>query len=161
MLYPCRVRLLVQQGRQICHIRHQYSALRTLKEHVGENGVVLQMNFCRKLSSYASFEIQGVDFGASNQQAPLCTGPAQGGCQSALLAHRCTITHLQSGLYLNKVLPYLKELNPTAATLHVISDGPGFLFLEQSPPFRGDFRGSHGTFWRQAVEQLLNPRLIY
>lgn len=108
-------------GKHIYNIRHQYSALRALKENIGEDDIVLQIDFAENhLCKYGN-EIQAVHFGDSHQQASLHTGGVVSVCSIS-----SSMRHDASAIWahLNTVLPYLKELNPIATTLHVISDGP-------------------------------------
>ncbi|XP_041713164.2 uncharacterized protein LOC121546167 [Coregonus clupeaformis] len=126
------------------NIKHQYLSLRALKEKIDEDSIVLQIDFAENYMCKFSNDIQAVHFGDSHQQVSLHTGVAhtKNGVVSV-----CTISssmrHDPSAIWahLKKVLPYLKQQNTAATTLHVISDGPttqyrsknNFFFLSKVP----------------------------
>ena len=114
-------------GKHVYNIRHQYSTLRRLKENVGEDEIILHIDFAENyLCKYGS-EIQAVHFGDSHQQATLHTGVAytKKGVVS-VCSVSSSMRHDPSAIWahLSKALPYLQELNPSATALHVVSDGP-------------------------------------
>ncbi|XP_041718718.2 uncharacterized protein LOC121550503 [Coregonus clupeaformis] len=131
-------------GKHIHNIKHQYLSLRALKEKIDEDSIVLQIDFAENYMCKFSNEIQAVHFGDSHQPVSLHTGVAhtKNGVVSV-----CTISssmrHDPSAIWahLKKVLPYLKQQNTAATTLHVISDGPttqyrskkNFFFLSKVP----------------------------
>lgn len=104
----------------------------------------MQIDFAEIYLCKYGNEIQAVHFGYSHQQATLHTGVAH---TKTGVVSVCSISssmcHDPSAIWahLNTVLPYLKELNPTATTLHVISDGPttqyrskkNLFFLSKAP----------------------------
>lgn len=133
-----------KMGKHILNIKHQYLSLRELKEKIDEDSIVLQIDFAENYMCKFYNEIQAVHFGDSHQQVSLHTGVAhtKNGVVSV-----CTISssmrHDPPAIWahLKKVLPYLKQLNTAATTLHVIRDGPttqyrskkNFFFLSKVP----------------------------
>ena len=114
-------------GKHVYNIRHQYAALRGLKEHLCENEVVLHVDFAENFLCKYSTEIQAVHFGDSHKQALLHTGVSY--TKNSVLSI-CSISSCfrhdpsATGAHLSKVLTHLKDQHPTAAVLHVVSDGP-------------------------------------
>ena len=133
-----------KMGKHIHNKKHQYLSLRALKENIDKDSIVLQIDLAENYMCKFHNEIQAVHFGDSHQQVSLHTGVAHtmNGVVSV-----CTISssmrHDPSAIWahLKKVLPYLKQLNAAATTLHVISDGPttqyrsknNFFFLSKVP----------------------------
>ncbi|XP_035280490.1 uncharacterized protein LOC118231110 [Anguilla anguilla] len=114
-------------GKHVYNIRHQYAALRGLKENVSEDEIVLHIDFAENFLCKYSSEIQAVHFGDSHQQASLHAGVAY--TKKGVISV-CSISssfrHDPSAIWahLSKVLTYLKDQHPTASVLHVVSDGP-------------------------------------
>lgn len=63
-------------GKHVYNIRHQYAALRGVKENLSEDEVVLHIDFAENFLCKYSSEIQAVHFGDSHKQASLHTGVA-------------------------------------------------------------------------------------
>lgn len=136
--------LTKKMGKHIQNIKHQYLSLKGLKENIKEDSIVLQTDFAENdICKYAE-EIQATYYGDSHKQTTLHTGVAhsKNGVVSICTISEC-MRHDPSAIWahLKKVLPYLKELNTAATTLHVISDGPttqyrskkNFFFLSKIP----------------------------
>lgn len=114
-------------GRHVFNIQHQYSVLRSLKQDVGENDIILHIDFAENyLCKYAS-EIQAVHFGDSHKQVSLHTAVAYtaNGIIS-LCSISSSMQHDPPAIWahISPVLTYLREVTPSASTLHVVSDGP-------------------------------------
>jgi len=114
-------------GRHVFNIQHQYSVLRRLKQDCGEDDIILHIDFAENyLCKYAS-EIQAVHFGDSHKQVSLHTAVAYtvNGITS-LCSISSSMQHDPPAIWahLSPVLNYLREVTPSARTLHVVSDGP-------------------------------------
>ncbi|KAK7131742.1 hypothetical protein R3I93_018339 [Phoxinus phoxinus] len=114
-------------GKHVYNIRHQYAALRGLKENLSEDEVVLHIDFAENFLCKYSSEIQAVHFGDSHKQASLHTGVAY--TKNSVISV-CSISssfrHDPCAIWahLSKVLTFLKDQYPTLSVLHVVSDGP-------------------------------------
>ncbi|KAL2087166.1 hypothetical protein ACEWY4_018225 [Coilia grayii] len=114
-------------GKHVYNIRHQYAAIRGLKETLREDELVLHVDLAENFQCKYSSEVQAVHFGDSHHQVSLHTGVAYT-CRE--VKSICSISpsyrHDPSAIWahLTPVLIYLIEKYPEATTLHVVSDGP-------------------------------------
>lgn len=112
-------------GRHVYNIRHQYAAIRSLKDSLKEDELVLHIDFAENFQCKYSSEVQAVHFGDSHHQVSLHTGVAYT-CRE--VKSLCSISpsyrHDPSAIWahLTPVLTYLREKYPEATTLHVVSD---------------------------------------
>jgi len=112
--------------RHIFNIRHQYKALRYLRENLSHEERVIQIDFSENYNCKYSEEIQSVHFGASQRQISLHSGVAY---SSSEIYPFCTISdclkHGPAAIWAH-MDPVIVDLrNATNATrIHFISDGP-------------------------------------
>lgn len=114
-------------GKHVYNIRHQYAALRGLKENLREDEVILHIDFAENFQCKYNSEVQAVHFGDSHHQVSLHTGVAYTWKDvKSLCSISSSFRHDPSAIWahLTQVLTYLREQHPTATTLHVVSDGP-------------------------------------
>lgn len=114
-------------GKHVYNIRHQYAALRGLKENLREDEVILHIDFAENFQCKYNSEVQAVHFGDSHHQVSLHTGVAYTWKDvKSLCSISSSFRHDPSAIWahLTQVLTYLREQHHTATTLHVVSDGP-------------------------------------
>lgn len=114
-------------GKHVYNIRHQYAALRGLKENLREDEVILHIDFAENFQCKYNSEVQAVHFGDSHHQVSLHTGVAYTWKDvKSLCSISSSFRHDPSAIWahLTQVLTYLRKQHPTATTLHVVSDGP-------------------------------------
>ena len=109
------------------NIKHQYKAIRQLKENLTEKDALIHIDFSENLSCKYFSEIQSMHFGASQRQISLHTGVLYT-CEKSMSF--CSISdHLKHGPsaiwgHLEPVLKIVKEEHPTVDHLYFLSDGP-------------------------------------
>lgn len=119
--------------RHLCNIRHQYKAIKSLKENLKEDGAIVHVDFSENyMCKYAS-ETQAVHFGASHRQITLHTGlyyyldteTKVIKCQSF-----CTVSennrHDARAIWahLTPILLQIATIVPKLKILHFVSDSP-------------------------------------
>ena len=115
-------------SRHIFNIKHQFERLRSLRETLTQNDVVVHIDYSENYSCKYTREIKDTHFGGGNQQVTLHTGVIyldRGRVQSftslsACLQHNATATWA----HLDPVLKKLRVEHPNARKIHFISDGP-------------------------------------
>lgn len=109
-------------GRHVFNIQYQYSVLRSLKQDVGENDIILHIDFAENYLCKHASEIQAVHFGDSHKQVSLHTAVAYtaNGIIS-LCSISSSMQHDPPAIWAH-ISPVLTS--PSASTLHVVSDGP-------------------------------------
>lgn len=115
-------------SRHIYNIKHQFERLRSLRETLTQNDVVIHIDYSENYSCKYSREIKETHFGGGNQQVTLHTGVIyhSGGrvesfaSLSACLQHDATATWA----HLDPVLRSVREEHPNARNIHFVSDGP-------------------------------------
>ncbi|MES9881945.1 MAG: hypothetical protein ABW185_13790 [Sedimenticola sp.] len=115
-------------ARHIFNIRHQYSALRQLRENLTDDDVVIHIDFSENYNCKYKTEIQSVHFGASQKQISLHTGVAytKDEMYSFTTISDC-LKHNPAAIWahLDPVLDFVKSVKDVPVnTIHVISDGP-------------------------------------
>lgn len=114
-------------SRHIYNIRHQYKVLRSLRNNLSENAVVIHIDFSENYSCKYNEEIQSVHFGGSLSQVTLHTGVAY---TSSATESFCTLSaskrHDPASIWahLEPVMRYLLEKYPQLNNFHFVSDGP-------------------------------------
>lgn len=114
-------------GKHVYNIRHQHTALWSLKEKLHKDEIVLHIDFAENFLCKYSSKIQAVHFGDSHNQASLHTGVAY---TKDNVISVCSISpsfrHDPCAIWahLCKVLSFLKQKCPSASVLHIVSDGP-------------------------------------
>jgi hypothetical protein len=114
--------------RHLYNIKHQYIALRNLRENMDDNEVIVHIDFSENYSCKYDKEIQSVHFGPSQTQITLHTGVVyhKGECVMSF----CTVSdynkHGPSAIWahLKPVLTNVKGLFSTIDTVYFVSDGP-------------------------------------
>ena len=134
------------------NIRHQYLALKSMKESLTDNAVTVHVDYSENYSCKYSKEIKETHFGKGNEQVTLHTGVtylSRGRVEafaslSACLQHDAVATWA----HLDPVLRNIREKYPDAKHIHFISDGPTsqyrnrtFFYLASTVPF------IHGFQW--------------
>lgn len=113
--------------RHLYNIKHQYEAVRSLKQKLGSRDVLIHVDFSENLTCKYESEIQSVHFGASQRQISLHTGVMYLKDKSTSF---CSISdNLKHGPaaiwgHLRPVLQHIRSEYPTVTNLYVISDGP-------------------------------------
>ena len=109
------------------NITHQYRALRSLKESLTDQDVVLHMDFSENYTCQYAKAIQSTHFGASQRQITLHTGIIY---TKGKTEPFCTISdsmkHGPAAIWahLDPILKYSKDRNPDLRNVYFISDGP-------------------------------------
>lgn len=114
--------------RHFYNIRHQYAALRSLKETMKENEAMVHIDFSENYACKYDKEIQSVHFGPSQTQITLHTGVIyyKGDCTTSFCTVSDCTNHGPPAIWahLNPVLANVKEINPNIDTIYFVSDGP-------------------------------------
>ena len=112
--------------RHFFNIRHQYQALRTLKEKMSHEEALMHIDFSENYSTKYESEIQSMHFGPSRRQISLHTGVAYIGDQ---VHPFCTVSDcLKHGpaaiwAHLEPIIKYIKTIKQLTG-IHFLSDGP-------------------------------------
>ena len=115
-------------SRHIFNIKHQFERLRSLRENLNQNDIVVHIDYTEHHACKYTREIKETHFGGGNQQVTLHTGVlyVSGGkvdsfaSLSACMQHDATATWA----HLDPVLRGIREEHPNARNIHFISDGP-------------------------------------
>lgn len=110
----------------IFNIRHQFSALKTMKEGIHDDDVMVHIDYSENWSCKYAREVKDTHFGGGNQQVTLHTGVfynSKGRAEafasvSASLQHDATATWA----HLEPVLKYIRQKH--VRHIHFVSDGP-------------------------------------
>ena len=114
--------------KHLYNIKHQFKAVRQLKEKLTSEDVLIHIDFSENLNCKYSSEIQSVHFGASQRQISLHTGVIYTSTNPTLPF--CSISdnlkHSPCGIWghMCPVLQFIKEKNNSVKNLYVLSDGP-------------------------------------
>ncbi|XP_049337292.1 uncharacterized protein LOC107197431 [Astyanax mexicanus] len=111
----------------IFNIRHQFSALKTMKDSIHDDDVIVHVDYSENWSCKYAREVKDTHFGGGNQQVTLHTGVlySKGMVEafasvSPCLQHDATATWA----HLEPVLRYIRQKYPNVCNIHFISDGP-------------------------------------
>lgn len=113
-----------------CHffnIKHQYIALRTLRQSMTENEVMIHIDFSENYQCKYDREIQSVHFGANQNQITLHTGVFY---YKDTCTGFCTISGLNKHgplaiwAHLKPILSLLRSTYPDISNVYFVSDGP-------------------------------------
>ena len=119
---------MVEFTEHLPRIRHQYKALKNLKDSLSPSEIIVHVDFAENYCCKYGKEVQSVHFGASRAQITLHTGvlysygrAPQTFCTISEVTEHGSIPILA---HLRKILePYVAE-NPEVTTIHFLSDGP-------------------------------------
>jgi hypothetical protein len=118
----------LQKGcKHLFNINHQYRALRSLKEKLTDDDIIIHVDFSENYACKYESEIQSMHFGASQKQITLHTGMVytKGHTQSF-----CSISdstkHGPAAIWahLTPVIQDMKARLPQLANIYFITDGP-------------------------------------
>lgn len=115
-------------ARHLFNIKHQYKALRTLRENSEDSEVVIHIDFSENYNCKYDKEIQSVHFGASQIQITLHTGLVYH--DNDVLFSFCSVSdfnkHGPSAIWahLKPILQQVQQKIPSIETVHFVSDGP-------------------------------------
>ena len=113
--------------RHLYNIRHQYRAIRAMKETLHDTEAALHIDFAENYGCKLNREVQAMHFGASKGQVTIHNG--------VLYTHDRTVSFATISdstrhdpcavwSYLCPVLGWLQDMVPQISLLHFISDGP-------------------------------------
>ena len=123
---------LITCYRHLFNIKHQYRAIRSLKENLSEHGIILHVDFSENYKCKYDSEIQSMHFGASQRQISLHTGMlytkqrTNGFCSIS----DC-LQHGPAGIWahLRPVLIHAQQKYANLQNVYVFSDGPTMQYL--------------------------------
>lgn len=109
-------------------MKHQYKALRTLRENSKDSEVVIHIDFSENYNCKYDKEMQSVHFGASQIQITLHTGLVYH--DNDVLFSFCSVSdfnkHGPSAIWahLKPILQQVHQTIPSIETVHIVSDDP-------------------------------------
>ena len=118
---------LKKNCRHFFNIKHQYIALRTLRQNMTESEVLIHIDFSENYQCKYNREIQSVHFGANQNQVTLHTGVFY---YKDTCTGFCTISDYNKHgppaiwAHLKPILSLLRSTYPDITTVYFVSDGP-------------------------------------
>ncbi|XP_062847785.1 uncharacterized protein LOC134310183 isoform X1 [Trichomycterus rosablanca] len=110
------------------NIKHQFVALKTLRETLSETDVAVHVDYSENYSCKYSREIKETHFGGGNQQVTLHTGVvylSSGRVESFASISKCLQHDAKATwAHIDPVMRKIREKHPDARNIHFISDGP-------------------------------------
>src|SRR5579872_7357836 len=113
--------------KHLFNIKHQYSVIRSMKENIGQDEVVLHIDFAENYNCKLASEIQSMHFGASRNQVTMHNGVAYTlGKTVSFSTMSSSMRHDPCAIwaYLKPVLLWMKEQEPLLNIVCFISDSP-------------------------------------
>lgn len=123
-------KLLAGFLKHVYNIRHQYKETKEKLENLGENEVLLKVDFSENYVCKQKEEVQAMHFGASKVQLSLHTGimyyKGENVGKTSFATVSESLNHEASAVWahLKPILLKLNSERPNADTIHFLSDGP-------------------------------------
>ena len=111
-----------------CSIGHQFTCLKTLKDSLTKDQVVVHVDYSENYNCKWSKEVKDTHFGGSHQQVTIHTGVlycSGGKVESfATLSESLQYDAITTWAHLDPILDYVRASHPAAGRSHFPSDGP-------------------------------------